>query len=329
VNVTALGFGGAALGHLYETVSPEVASRTVDEAYRSGIRYFDTAPLYGYGLSEQRLGNALRDLPRSELLVSTKVGRLLRASNREPDWPGFVDALPFEPFFDYSHDGILRSFEESLQRLGMDRVDVLFMHDIGARTHGEAAHPDLFKEAMNGGFRALDELRSAGVVGAIGLGVNEWQVCSETLAHADADCFLLAGRYTLLEQTPLDVLLPACERRGVSIIVGGPFNSGILAAADLERARYDYELPTPEIVARVRRLDAVCRAHGIPLASAALQFPLLHPAIATVIPGARSPEEVMANVDHLRRPIPEGLWRDLKGEGLLHPEAPVGRGPEH
>jgi D-threo-aldose 1-dehydrogenase len=324
VYVTVLGFGAAALGNLYAPVSESAASDAVDAALESGIRYFDTAPFYGYGLSESRLGRSLARHSESEVIVSSKVGRLLvpRAGPARAD-QGFIDAEPFDPVFDYSYDGVLRSFEASLARLDRDRIDVALVHDIGGRTHGAAEHPRLFRQLLGGGLRALTELRSAGSIGAIGLGVNECAVCLEALEHADLDCFLLAGRYTLLEQGALEVLLPTCAERDVSVIVGGPFNSGILAEGPAASSHYDYAEVPPGILARVGKLAAICDAHEVPLAAAALQFPLYHPRVAAVIPGARSRAEVEANAAHLDLPIPEALWDDLKRAGLLAPEAPT------
>jgi D-threo-aldose 1-dehydrogenase len=324
LEVSELGLGCATLGNLYSEVSDGEAAQTVARAFESGTRFFDTAPLYGYGLSERRLGDALRPHARQSYVLSTKVGRLLRprSGEAEPD-DVFAGALPFDPVFDYSRDAVLRSLEDSLQRLGMTRVDVVLLHDLGRLTHGDEAHGETFRTAMEGGYPVLDELRAAGTIGAIGLGVNEWEVCVEAMAHADLDCFLLAGRYTLLEQTALEHFLPECQKRGSSIIIGGPYNTGILASEPVEGATYDYEAVDPEVLARARRISRVCESHGVPLPAAALQFPLLHPAVCSVIPGARSPQEVEQNVDYLARDIPEGLWRDLVSEGLLHPDSPT------
>jgi D-threo-aldose 1-dehydrogenase len=325
VHVSALGLGGGALGNLYDRVEDAAAEASVARALERGITYFDVAPFYGYGLAEERLGRALAGADRSAFTISSKVGRLLvpRAGGARSD-QGFVDARPFDPVFDYSYDGVMRSFETSLERLRTDRIDVLLLHDIGARTHGAEAHPALFKLAMEGGVLAMQRLRETGVVGAIGLGVNEWEVCVAALERADFDCFLLAGRYTLLEQGALARLLPLCEERNVSIIVGGPFNSGLLVEKTAER-HYDYGAASAEIVERVECIRAVCADHRVPLPAAALQLPLHHPAVASVIPGARSPAEVEANVAWLDVDIPPALWSDLQTAGLLDPAAPVGR----
>jgi D-threo-aldose 1-dehydrogenase len=317
VEVTPLGFGAAALGNLYAAVPDRDASGAVEAALVEGVRYFDTAPYYGYGLSERRLGEVLRRFSGDDVVVSTKVGRLLEPRGGPPrSDQGFVDALPFDASFDYSYDGVMRSVEESLGRLGRDQIDVLLMHDLGESTHG-AAHETVFKTALNDGYRALDELRRAGDVGAIGLGVNECAVCLQAMDQGDFDCFLVAGRYTLLDQSAADELLPACRVRGVSVVVGGPFNSGILASHLETGATYNYGAASDEILERARAIDRVCRAHGVPLAAAALQFPLSHQMVAAVIPGARSAAEVHANARAFEHPIPGALWDDLLEAGLL------------
>ncbi|WP_199229106.1 aldo/keto reductase [Caulobacter endophyticus] len=316
-----LGFGGAAVGNLYAPVSDAQARAVIDAALAAGIGYFDTAPHYGFGLSEIRLGHALAG---RDVVVSTKVGRRLEPIDaHERERHGFVDAAPFEPVFDYAYDGVMRTFEDSLRRLRRDRVDVLLAHDLGRDTHGEA-HAGHMRDFLDGGYRAMRELKDAGAVGAIGLGVNEQAVCDEALAHVDLDVFLLAGRYTLLEQTALDGFLPRCVERGVKIIVGGPFNSGALVEAPGGGPiHYNYAPAGPEIVARVESLRRVCAAHGVPLAAAALQFPLAHPAVASVIPGMASPAQVADALAWIETPIPASLWDDLRAEGLLHPAAPL------
>ena len=328
VELSRLGFGSACLGNLYAPVSDAEAEQTVAAALEEGVRYFDTAPYYGYGLAERRLGEALRGQPRQSYAVSTKVGRLLEPRKGAPrSDQGFIDALPFDPVFDYSYEAVMRSVEESLERMGCERFDILLLHDLGSLTHGAEAHPSLFETAMEEGYRALDALRAEGSVGALGLGVNECEVCLEAMERGDFDCFLVAGRYTLLDQSALEQLLPECARRRISVIVGGPYNSGILAS-DLEPgARYDYESADDSVIARARAIQEICASHAVPLPAAALQFPLLHPSVVSVIPGARSRQEVKANAAHLRRRIPEALWRDLVSEGLLHPSAPVKAAP--
>lgn len=316
----ALGFGGGAIGNLYAAMSDAVAAETVATALNAGFRYFDTAPHYGFGLSETRLGRALSGHP--DTIVSSKVGRLLVPTDAGPgERHGFVDAAPFEPVFDYGYDAVMRSHEQSLARLGVNRIDILLAHDLGRRTHGED-HPARFREFFEGGYRAMRTLRDSGAVGAIGLGVNEQAVCEEALEHGDFDVFLLAGRYTLLEQTALDRFLPLCLQRGVGLVVGGPFNSGVLVE-NPKTAHYNYKPASPEIVDRVRRLKTVCAAHDTPLPAAALQFPLAHPAVASVIPGMGNPAQVAQAIAWMSTPIPDVLWDDLRTEGLLHPDAPT------
>lgn len=326
IDLTVMGFGGAPLGNLYTAITEDAADATLDAAWDAGIRIFDTAPLYGFGLSEERFGRALAERPRQEFVISTKIGRVLR--DRRPEEVleyNFVD-VPSRSFdYDYSYDGVMRSHEASLKRLRQDRVDILLVHDVDIFTHGtrEASDRRVRELFDQGGYRAMEELRSGGVVKAIGAGVNEWQVCETLLGLADFDCFLLAGRYTLLEQEALDSFLPLCERRNVGIILGGPFNSGILATGPIPEARYNYAPAPPDIVARVTRVEAVCLAHGVKLIEAALQFVLAHPAVKTVIPGANSPDQVRANVRLLNARIPPSFWSDLKSEGLLREGAPV------
>jgi D-threo-aldose 1-dehydrogenase len=327
LEVTVLGFGGAPLGNLYTPISDATAHATLDAAWTAGIRLFDTAPLYGFGLSEERFGEALSARPRADLILSTKVGRRLRPCAPD-DVPrvGFQET-PARTFdYDYSYDGIHRALEASLERLRVDRVEILLVHDVDAFTHGSRAASDARVRELfdRGGYRALEELRAAGVVRAIGAGVNEWPVCETLAGLGDFDCFLLAGRYTLLEQEALTSFLPLCLARDIGIILGGPFNSGILATGPVPGAYYNYAPASPAVLARVTRLEAVCREHGVRLIEAALQFPLGHPAVKTVIPGANSPDQVRANVDLLRARIPAGLWSDLKTERLVREDAPVG-----
>ncbi|MCB1714960.1 MAG: aldo/keto reductase [Candidatus Competibacteraceae bacterium] len=327
VAVTTLGFGGAPLGNLFRPVSEQDAQEVLNAAWDAGCRLFDTAPYYGYGLSERRFGDALRQRPRDEFILSSKVGRLIRPGyHPRKEQEGFVETLPFWADFDYSYDAVMRSVEDSYQRLGMDRIDVLLMHDIGRVTHGDEAHPALMKTAMESGYKALAELRDSGVIKAIGMGVNEWEVCQEALQYADFDCFLLAGRYTLLEQTSLDSFLPECERRQVSIIVGGPFNSGVLARGLDEQATYNYGAVPAAVRDKVTQLQAVCQDFQVPMPAAALQFPLAHPAIASIIPGSRTQAELEANCQLLQTPIPAAFWQALRERQLLHPDAPVPAG---
>lgn len=326
VTLTRMGFGGAPLGNLYRPVPEAEAQAALDAAWRRGIRYFDTAPQYGLGLSERRIGEAVARFGRDGLTLSTKVGRLLEDCAPEEVTPaGFVDVPSKRIVYDYSHDGVMRSHEASLGRLGVEAVDILLVHDVDAFTHGsrEASEARVRELFDRGGYRALEELRAAGTVKAIGAGVNEWQVCEQLLGLGDFDCFLLAGRYTLLEQEALESFLPLCLARDVAIILGGPYNSGILATGPVPGARYNYAPAPAEIVERVRRIEAVCADHGVRLVEAALQFVLGHPAVRTVIPGAANAGEVEANAAILARRLPDALWRDLKGAGLLRADAPT------
>lgn len=320
-----MGFGGAPLGNMYQAFADEQALAAVRACSDAGIRLFDTAPLYGFGLSEHRVGEALRGFARDDFVLSTKVGRLLRATAPEcVDDRQFKRPLPFAGVFDYSYDGVMRSVEDSLQRLGLHRIDILLIHDVDVWTHGsEAARLERFREVMAGGHRAMVELREQGAIGAVGAGVNEAEACRAFAEAGEFDCFLLAGRYTLLEQQPLDHLLPLCERRGIGLMIGGAYNTGILATGAIDGAYYNYRPAPPEILDRVRRIEAVCARHAVDLPSAALQFPLGHPAVATVVVGMRSPEEVRRNVEIFTRDIPADLWAELKDEGLLRRDAPV------
>jgi D-threo-aldose 1-dehydrogenase len=326
LDLTVMGFGGAPIGNLYAPVSEDDAQATLDTAWEAGIRIFDTAPLYGFGLSEERFGRVLSARPREEFVISTKVGRLLEdcAPENVPEYNFY--ATPSRTFrYDYSYDGVMRSHEASLERLKQDRVDILLVHDVDVFTHGspEAADRCIRELFDAGGYRAMEELRSSGAVMAIGGGLNEWQICERLLGLGDFDCFLLAGRYTLLEQEALESFLPLCEKRNVGIVLGGPFNSGILATGPVPGARYNYAPAPPDILARVARIEAVCIAHGVKLIEAALRFALGHATVKTVIPGANSPDQVTTNLRLLNARIPPALWTDLKSEGLLRPDAPV------
>lgn len=322
-----IGLGTAPLANLFTLVSEEDATQTVRRAHALGVRYFDTAPHYGNGLSEHRVGASLRGVERESFVLSTKVGRLLSPDARAPrDQHGYIGVLPFRQRFDYSYDGAMRSIEDSLQRLGLARIDIALIHDIDVFTHGTDAQPQRFREAMEGAYRALAELKSAGTIEAIGLGVNKSRVCLDALRHGDFDGFLLAGRYTLIDQSALPELLPACLARGARVILGGPYNSGILAGGAVTGATFDYHPAKPAIIERVSAIAAVCASFGVPLQAAALQFPLGHPAVTTVLPGARSAGEVEANLRFARHPIPAGFWRALRDSRLLPPEAPLPSG---
>jgi D-threo-aldose 1-dehydrogenase len=319
LEVTTLGLGGASLAGLGSGVPADQARATVSHARDVGINYFDTAPQYGYGRSEHLMGDVLRE-GHEGLVISTKVGRLLKTFKGERSAPhNWVDPLPFDQHYDYSYDGVMRSFEDSIQRLGIDAVDILYVHDIGTMTHGEQANKPLWQQLVSGGYKALRELKDAGLVSAIGLGVNEWQVLMDAFALGDWDVFLLAGRYTLLEQTSLDPFLTTCIKRNASVVVGGPFNSGILVGG----STFNYEKAPEAIVARVAALEAVCKEFGIPLPAAALQFPLTHPAVCNVLPGPRSPAELDGILEWWNIEIPDALWTTLADKGLLAEGTPV------
>ena len=326
LDVSVLGFGGAPLGNLYAAISDSEASATLDAAWDAGIRVFDTAPFYGLGLSEERFGRILTKHARDDYVLSTKIGRVLRDCRPDEVPQTVFENTPSRSFeFDYSYDGVMRSHADSLKRLRVERIDILLVHDIDKPTHGsrEAADQRVRELFDNGGYRALEELRADGTVKAIGAGINEWEAGETLLAGGDFDCFLLAGRYTLLEQEALDSFLPLCEARDVGIILGGPFNSGILATGPVNDARYNYAPAPSDIRARVARLDAICVSYEVRLIEASLQFVLAHPAVKTVIPGANSPSQVEANLHLLDAKIPTALWADLKSQGLLRVDAPV------
>ncbi len=321
VALTRLGFGGAPLGNMQRALSEVESAATVRAAWDAGLRYFDTAPLYGHGLSEQRIGRALAGEARADFVISTKVGRRLEPCEAGEEAAGIYRETPqLRVRFDYTRDGVLRSFEASLERLGLDRVDILYVHDLEPGTHRSAqAYDARWRELIDGGgWRALDALRSAGAVAAIGLGVNQIAPCERMLAELDPDLFLLAGRYTLLEQA--SDLLAACERRGVGVVIGGPFNSGVLARAD---GTFNYAAAPPPVLARVERLRALCARFDVALPAAALQFAAAHPAVVSVIPGAQTLQEVAANAAMMDAAIPPALWTALKDEGLIDPVAPT------
>jgi len=318
LQVTELGLGCATLGGSRIEVARQAAEEIVAAAWEAGVRYVDTAPFYGVGQAERAVGDVTRDHPRDDWVLSTKVGRLLRPNPTGVFGDGRTHPLPFDPVYDYSYDGIMRSVEDSLQRLGLARIDILYVHDIGAYQHGDA-HPGHMKILRDSGYRALEALRGAGAVSAIGIGVNEREVLLEAMDWGQWDAFLLAGRYTLLEQAPLDDLLPRCAAAGTSIVVGGPLNSGILAG----RETWNYAPAPPEVIVRVKEIAAICDSHKVPLPAAALQFPLAHVAVAAIIPGPRNAAEFRQNLALLSHPIPTALWSDLRQAGLLHPDAPV------
>lgn len=331
--LSQLGFGSASLGNLYQSLDDQQALETVHSALQLGVRYFDTAPHYGFGLAEKRLGKALQHQPE-KIIISSKVGRVLQPiSGRDLSAPrqGFISPEPLESTFDYSYDAVQRSLADSLERLGQ-RLDIVLVHDLGSYTHGDAHEQRLreFFHSDTGGYRALREWRDAGMLKAIGLGVNEWQICVQALQQGEFDCFLLAGRYTLLEQSPLTHLLPLCVERGIGLIIGGAFNSGILATGVRNDGPHYYDYcPAPaHIIERVRQIETICDAHGVTLAAAALQFPLAHPQVCSVIPGSSSPEQVQQNAALLEQPIPSAFWAELRHQSLLHESAPIPAGAD-
>jgi D-threo-aldose 1-dehydrogenase len=328
LNFTELGFGTAPLGNLYQSISDEEARATLELAWASGLRYFDTAPLYGLGLSETRLNGFLRSKPREDYVLSSKVGRLMRACAPE-DRTGlgkWFDVPQRKEMYDYSYDGVMRSFEVSFERLGISRLDVLYVHDLCIFTHGskDASDARIAEFFDQKGYDAMLSLRDQGVISAIGAGVNEWEVCQTLAERGDFDLFLLAGRYTLLEQEALNSFLPLCEARGIGIVTGGPYNSGILATGAVPGAFYNYDPAPAEIMRKVAAIETVCAQYEVSLIAAALQFPLLHPAHVSVIPGGQTTEQMHGNMAALNTDIPAALWQALKSLGLMHADAPAG-----
>jgi D-threo-aldose 1-dehydrogenase len=330
LEVSQIGFGTAPLGDLYARLDDELAIQAAAAALDDGVTLFDTSPHYGNGLAEHRLGTALRRVPRDSVVISTKVGRVMSpgqrstASSPNPDVasPGFAGGFPHSAQFDYSYDGTLRSLEQSLLRLGLDRVDILLIHDADVWTHGSGFEAR-FQEAMEGSYRALSDLRKQGVVKAIGVGVNEVDTCARFLRAGDFDCVMLAGRYSLLEQLALDDFFGLAAQKGIGVLLGGVFNSGILATGPTTGCTYNYKPAPAEIIERVRRIDEVCRRHGVRLADAAVRFPLAHPNVASVVLGATTPAEVARNSESVSQPIPAALWSDLRAAGLLRADAPT------
>ncbi len=337
----ALGFGAAPIGNLYRPLSEARALDAVAAALDGGIRYFDTAPYYGFGLSEKRLGAALvnreRDEPighgRNRVIVSTKVGRCLNPVGQPASGTryGFVSDEPMEPYFDYSYDGVMRAFESSQRRLQTEHIDILLAHDLGQVTHG-AAHAEKMREFLDSGYRAMEYLKQQGLVRALGAGANEWQVGLALLANTDIDCFLLAGRYTLLDQSAGAEFFPACARRDVSVILGGPFNSGILATGTAQKKEgmnlnYDYLPASRDIVERVARIEAQCEQFHVELAAAALQFPLANPVVCTVLAGFAGRDEVESAISAMNQKVPAEFWHALQGTRLIaeHVEIPQAR----
>ncbi|HEV2966806.1 MAG TPA: aldo/keto reductase [Candidatus Dormibacteraeota bacterium] len=310
--MTRLGLGTAPLAGLFEEVPEQQALAVIRRAWEVGIRFYDTAPLYGHGLAEMRVGKVLRDEPRDEFTLASKVGRLLRADAPPEPGQSFRGTPPVNPVFDFSYDGVMRSVEESRERMGIERIDILHIHD----------PDDHYDAALKGAYRALDHLRAEGVIGAVGAGMNQAEMLTRFAREANFDCFLLAGRYTLLDQVALKELLPVCLEKGVAIIAGGVYNSGILADPK-PGAHYNYQTAPLELVERAQRIGAVCARHGVPIKAAAIQFPLGHPAVTCVVVGCRSVAQLDESIAMFELTIPPSMWQELKHDGLLAPETPT------
>jgi len=323
LNVSAFAFGTAPVGNFLKEIDEETSEAMFQSSWNAGVRFYDTAPMYGHGLSELRTGQSLRWKNRDDFVLASKVGRVLTPAKRSDiDFAPWVNAASFTMDFDYTYDGTMRSFEDSLQRTALERIDMLFIHDIDGFTRG-SEQPEVFKQAMDGCLKALLSLRDQGAVKAIGVGVNEWEVCHAALQQGDFDAFLLAGRYTLLEQEALDAFLPLCERRNVAVVVGGGFNSGILAIGAKPGAKYNYGPAPAAIMQKVAKIEAVCADFKVPLPAAALQFVVAHPAIPSFCAGTRTVEQLNQNLAWFSQPIPSEFWAALKAKGLLREDAPV------
>ncbi len=324
---TAMGLGTGPLGELFSRLDEKTSIATVEEAFARGIRMFDTSPHYGCGIAESRLGAGLRGIPRDDVVVSTKVGRIMDPLGEKPEpVPGvvaFAGGYPHAARFDYSYDGTMRSIEHSLLRLGMDRLDIVLIHDCDRWTHGEGA-PERFRQAMDGAYLALDRLRSEKVIKGIGFGINEADTCAKFARAGDFDVAMMAGRYTLLDQTGLEDFLPLAQSKNIAVMLAGVFNSGILATGAIAHAKYAYADATPEILDKVRRLEVVCAAHQVTIRQAAIQFAGMHPAVVTVVLGAITPDEVSENVRDADAPVPADLWDEMKSAHLLDPSVPTG-----
>jgi len=324
IKIPSLGFGGAPLGELFEKVEHLQAIETLDEAYASGIRYYDTAPWYGHGLSEHRLGNLLHQKNRHEFILSTKVGRVYRPFKGDPvlfNGSPWVGGLPFEWNFDYSAAGFERSFLDSTMRLGLNRIDLLVIHDLDRSYHGKSVSNKL--QELETGMEWLKMMKNSAAIQAFGAGINDIEMIPLFLEHFELDFFLVAMPYTLLNQEPLEDIFPECERRGIGIIIGSPYASGILASGSKEESKYGYAAASEEMRKKVQSIEVICEDHGVPLKAAALQFPLAHPQVSSVIPGALRAAQVNENLEMLKIHIPLEFWVELKQTALLHPEAPV------
>ena len=320
LEVTRLGLGCASLGGLYGDISEEQATQVVQRALTLGLNLVDTAPLYGAGKSERRLGTGLKGVARDSYILATKVGRVLEPieagddrDQGDGDQDIFANPPPFKAVFDFSYDGVMRSFEESLTRLGVDRIDILHIHD----------PDDHYREALEGAYPAIDALRSQGVIRGVSAGMNQWEMLARFASEGDFDCFLLAGRYSLLEQDALDELLPLCVEKNIGIMAGGTYNSGILAKGARKGAKYNYADAPSHIIDKARRLMDVADRHAVDIKAAASQFPLAHPAITCIVPGTRNPDRVSENFELLSQRIPADFWEELRAENLIRGDAPV------
>jgi len=326
VELSTLGFGGAPLGELFDPVSETEAQETLQAAWDAGIRYYDTAPFYGYGKSEHRLGHFLRQQERKDFILSSKVGRVLTATRDLDsfDKGGWIGGLPFDYRFDYSYDGIMRSWEDSLQRLGLSSIDVLLIHDLDSFFHdSEQRFSAHLNQLITSGWRALDELRSQGLIKAVGTGLNRMGALPRLIDAVDLDLSIVAMPYTLLDQEVLEEEFPLCEEHRVRIVIGAVFASGILVSGPTEGARYAYDTASPEILDKTRRIQEVCQRHDVPLPAAAMQFPLGHPLVSAIIPGAMEPSHIQTNAKWFQHEIPADMWAELKTEGLLREDAPT------
>ena len=326
VELSTLGFGGAPLGELFDPVSETEAQETLQAAWDAGIRYYDTAPFYGYGKSEHRLGHFLRQQKRKDFILSSKVDRVLTATRDLDsfDKGGWIGGLPFDYRFDYSYDGIMRSWEDSLQRLGLSSIDVLLIHDLDSFFHdSEQRFSAHVNQLITSGWRALDELRSQGLIKAVGTGLNRMGALPRLIDAVDLDLSIVAMPYTLLDQEVLEEEFPLCEEHGVRIVIGAVFASGILVSGPTEGARYAYDTASPEILDKTRRIQEVCQRHDVPLPAAAMQFPLGHPLVSAIIPGAMEPSHIQTNAKWFQHEIPADIWAELKTEGLLREDAPT------
>jgi len=327
VRVAGLGFGTAPIGNLYAEVGEDEARNALERALRLGVRYFDSAPFYGHGLAERRLGRALAGSRRDGFAVSTKVGRRIESdpARSEMITDGFA-VHGSRAVFDYSRDGVLRSFEASLERLGLDRVDLLFLHDVGRLTHGDN-HPEMLRQALEAALPAMAGLRDQGVVGAIGIGVNEVEVCRELMPRFDLDCIMLAGRYTLFEQASALPMLDEAHRRGVKVVVAGPYNSGLLGDPHGPGSTYNYAPADSDTLERARRIYAICAEEGVDVGAAALQFPAVHPSVCAVVAGMRNVMEVESALARSSQRLPARIWPRLRGAGIIDAVAPVPGAP--